>query len=248
MLKDRVSPLEARPAVVNLHGSYVPPATADNAVSILLCDSRPLTRQCLAQALADCWPEANVLPVAALRDIASGSPPSDLVLLNLGPASAASPEVAQEVERVSANVEAPLAVLSDVDDVRAAAAVLRRGARAYISTSSELAVLVSILHLVRAGGTYVPTSLIETAAAAAPGHDPTPIRTALSTIADTFTPKEIEIMDRLKDGKPNKIIAYELDICESTVKVHMRHIMGKLNATNRTQAALLAQHILAKVS
>ena len=55
-------------------------------------------------------------------------------------------------------------------------------------------------------------------------------------------------MDRLKDGKPNKIIAYELDICESTVKVHMRHIMGKLNATNRTQAALLAQHILAKVS
>jgi DNA-binding NarL/FixJ family response regulator len=248
MLKDRASPLEARPAAINPDGRYLPADNADDAVSILLCDARPLTRQCLAQALAHRWPEADVLPVATPRDIASGSPHFDLVLLNLGPASAARSEVAQEVERVSATVEAPLAVLSDVDDVRAAAAVLRRGARAYISTSSELAVLVSILHLVRAGGTYVPTSLIETTPAAAPEHEATPIRTARSTIADTFTPKEIEIMDRLKDGKPNKIIAYELDICESTVKVHMRHIMGKLSATNRTQAALLAQHILAEVS
>jgi DNA-binding NarL/FixJ family response regulator len=63
-----------------------------------------------------------------------------------------------------------------------------------------------------------------------------------------LTPKETEILRRLKDGKPNKIIAYELDICESTVKVHMRQIMRKLSATNRTQAALIARQMFAEAA
>ena len=42
-----------------------------------------------------------------------------------------------------------------------------------------------------------------------------------------------------KDRKQNKTIAYELDMCESTVKVHIRAIMKKLNARNRTQVVLL---------
>ena len=40
-------------------------------------------------------------------------------------------------------------------------------------------------------------------------------------------------------GRPNKVIAYELNMRESTVKVHIRHIMRKLKATNRTQVAFL---------
>jgi DNA-binding NarL/FixJ family response regulator len=42
-------------------------------------------------------------------------------------------------------------------------------------------------------------------------------------------------------GKPNKIIAYELGMSESTVKVHVRNIMQKMGATNRTQAAYKGQ-------
>ena len=44
----------------------------------------------------------------------------------------------------------------------------------------------------------------------------------------------------LKDGKPNKIIAYELGMAEATVKVHIRVLMRKLNAQNRTQVVLKA--------
>ncbi len=44
-------------------------------------------------------------------------------------------------------------------------------------------------------------------------------------------------MALLQSGKPNKIIAYDLDITEATVKVHMRNIMRKLKLTNRTQVA-----------
>jgi DNA-binding NarL/FixJ family response regulator len=44
-------------------------------------------------------------------------------------------------------------------------------------------------------------------------------------------------VEALQQGKPNKIIAYELNLCESTVKVHIRNIMKKLKATNRAEIA-----------
>ncbi len=49
------------------------------------------------------------------------------------------------------------------------------------------------------------------------------------------------VFRHLKQGKANKIIAHELGMSESTVKVHVRNIMRKMGATNRTQAAYKAQ-------
>ena len=46
-----------------------------------------------------------------------------------------------------------------------------------------------------------------------------------------------------RQGKQTKIIAYELGMCESTVKVHIRQIMKKLNARNRTQVVLLTNNM-----
>jgi DNA-binding NarL/FixJ family response regulator len=53
---------------------------------------------------------------------------------------------------------------------------------------------------------------------------------------DGFTARQAAVADRLRRGKPNKLIAYELNMCESTVKVHIRNIMKKLRASNRTEA------------
>ena len=51
-------------------------------------------------------------------------------------------------------------------------------------------------------------------------------------------------MDALRRGKANKIIAYELNLRESTVKVHVRNIMKKLKATNRTEVAFKIRDLL----
>ena len=56
-----------------------------------------------------------------------------------------------------------------------------------------------------------------------------------------FTERQAAVVEKLSQGKPNKIIAYELDMQESTVKVHIRNIMRKLKATNRTEVAFLYQ-------
>jgi DNA-binding NarL/FixJ family response regulator len=52
------------------------------------------------------------------------------------------------------------------------------------------------------------------------------------------TVRERKVIQAIRQGKPNKVIAYELNMCESTVKVHVRNIMKKLNARNRTDIAI----------
>lgn len=56
-------------------------------------------------------------------------------------------------------------------------------------------------------------------------------------ITTSFTARQSAVAEGLRRGKANKIIAYELNLCESTVKVHIRNIMKKLGATNRTEVA-----------
>jgi DNA-binding NarL/FixJ family response regulator len=56
-----------------------------------------------------------------------------------------------------------------------------------------------------------------------------------------FTPRELEVIGALQRGRSNKVIASDLNLSENTVKVHVRHVMRKLRATNRTQAALRSQ-------
>ena len=62
-------------------------------------------------------------------------------------------------------------------------------------------------------------------------------------VAVSFTPRELAVISRLRDGKSNKLIARELTICEGTVKLYVRRIMKKLGVENRTQAALLATNM-----
>jgi DNA-binding NarL/FixJ family response regulator len=61
--------------------------------------------------------------------------------------------------------------------------------------------------------------------------------------ADVFTPRQMEVLKGLWQGKPNRAIANELHMRESTVKVHVRHIMHKLHAQNRTQIVSLTLHL-----
>ena len=49
------------------------------------------------------------------------------------------------------------------------------------------------------------------------------------------------VIRALQQGKSNKVIAYELNICESTLKVHVRNLMQKMKAKNRTDLAMKAQ-------
>jgi len=59
-------------------------------------------------------------------------------------------------------------------------------------------------------------------------------------LKDLFTARQAAVLRALRQGKANKQIAYELNMREGTVKVHIRNIMRKLKAKNRTEVAVLA--------
>jgi len=62
-----------------------------------------------------------------------------------------------------------------------------------------------------------------------------------------LTPQQFRVLQAITEGKPNKIIAYELGIAEKTVKAHVTVILKKLGVSNRTQAVLAAGKVLGSV-
>jgi DNA-binding NarL/FixJ family response regulator len=133
-------------------------------------------------------------------------------------------------------------VLSDRDDVDEANRALAHGARGYIPTSVECEVAVAALRLIGAGGTFVPADALRSTAAKA-DDQPEGGRQRRSDGRD-LTPRELSVLDLLREGKPNKLIARQLDMQVNTVKVHVRNILKKLNAANRTHAAFVANRLL----
>jgi DNA-binding NarL/FixJ family response regulator len=133
-------------------------------------------------------------------------------------------------------------VLSDSDDVGEVNRALTHGVRGYIPTSVECEVAVAALRLIGVGGTFVPAAAL-CSTSAKPDDRPEGGRQRRSDGLD-LTPRELSVIDLLREGKPNKLIARQLDMQENTVKVHVRNILKKLNAANRTHAAFVANRLL----
>jgi DNA-binding NarL/FixJ family response regulator len=134
--------------------------------------------------------------------------------------------------------DVPCVVLSDRTEPEEAILAARLGHQAFMPTSIEPQIALQAFAFVIGGGTYFPReALLQSVPATREGAGFT---TAMHGDADRLTRRQHEVLARLRLGKSNKVIARDLDMQESTVKVHVRQIMRKLGASNRTQAALLA--------
>ncbi len=66
------------------------------------------------------------------------------------------------------------------------------------------------------------------------------IRMARHFVQDAITDREIQVLRAVAQGRSNKIIAADLFVSEHTVKGHLKNIMSKLNASDRTHAVVIA--------
>lgn len=139
----------------------------------------------------------------------------------------------------------PVVVVSDREDWPAVLDALCHAVRAYFPSSLDPEILLETLRFVQRGGTFIPLEVLTKARAR---RDRAPGDETRRTEMRGLTPSEQRVLELLREGKPNKVIARELDIEETTVKVHVRRIMKKLNAANRTQAALVAQKMAGAVA
>jgi len=182
---------------------------------------RSLDAELVVDEAGDC---AKALEHAATRRY-------DLVLLDLKmPGVAGLDALAALRDAIPA---APLVVLSGEDNPGVVRAAIERGAMGFIPKSSTPEVLIQALRLVLARGVYLPPAVLD--AAADPATAP-----ESGTALRGLTPRQMDVLHRVIQGKSNKVIARELDVSEGTVKAHLSSVLRALGARSRTEAVYAA--------
>ena len=134
-------------------------------------------------------------------------------------------------------IATPALILTMSDSQDDLAAALRAGVRGYLLKDMEPEdIVVAIGHAARGEITVAPAMTSKLAQLL---HNGGKIGDRRELIA-TLTAREREVLDHIARGESNKIIARALDISHDTVKLHVRHILGKLNLSSRVEAAVFA--------
>jgi DNA-binding NarL/FixJ family response regulator len=212
----------------------MPPDSKASLISII--DPRTLRRDSLARALEAPEYGFRSQAFACLEDWLQSEQArgdSAAVLLSIGATGADDPALAENLQLLAREFgHVPAIVMGDIEDPSHVLSILDHGARGYIPTSVSLSVAIQAISLARAGGLFVPaSSLMQSQKMLPDGSRTSP------PVHQLFTARQASVADAVARGKANKIIAYELNLCESTVKVHVRSIMKKLQARNRTEVA-----------
>jgi DNA-binding NarL/FixJ family response regulator len=216
-------------------------------ITVALVAGRTLREQCLARFLELSGLGIKIVAPDCVRGNLLGENGAvDLAIIDAGEHSCRDPHVRTSFACLrDALPGVPVVVVSDREDRSAVIDALNLGARAYFPSSLDPDNLIETLRFVQKGGTFIPLDvLINTPLDRKGSHGTEGRRTEMRAL----TPSEQRVLELLKKGQPNKVIARELDIEETTVKVHVRRIMKKLNAANRTQAALVAQQMTGAVA
>jgi DNA-binding NarL/FixJ family response regulator len=224
-----------------------PPASSHSEVLHgALIDSVGFTRACLIDALSSRQSGIALAVFETVEMLVSSDVQNvDIILYhqhNEGLLDVLRTSAELRTKQGLANV--PVVVLSDALtalDPETITTALKSGVRGFISTRAiEISTVSAAIRFVKAGGVVATAELLlaNTAERAT-----TQGKAALPS--GLLTPRQTTVLSLLQQGKPNKTIARELQMSESTVKVHLRNIMRKMGATNRTQALYRWQQMAA---
>jgi DNA-binding NarL/FixJ family response regulator len=199
---------------------------SDRRISVFSVDDHPLVRQGI-DALIGSQPDMLLVAEAAtgseaIQGFREHLPDVTLMDLRLPDMSGIDAMIAIRTEFPEARIIMLTTFEGDVEVQRALAA----GARGYILKSMPPKELVEVIRQVHAGKKRVPPEIAA--------------RLAEHLGEEILTSREIDVLRQVAGGNRNKDIADRLFISEETVKVHVKHIMEKLGANDRTQAVAIA--------
>lgn len=205
----------------------------EDQYTIILIDDHPMLRSGVKQ-LISLEPQLKVIGEASSGqqgiELAEKLDP-DLILLDLNMPGMNRLETLDQLRtRTLSGRVVVFSVSNHEDDVISA---LKRGADGYLLKDMEPEDLLRSLHQAAAGQVVLSEALTPVLAASLRESRPSSERDV-----QQLTPRECDILKLIAQGLPNKMIARKLMITESTVKVHVKHLLKKMKLKSRVEAAV----------
>ncbi|PZM12835.1 response regulator transcription factor [Rhizobium tubonense] len=214
-----------------------------NAPTVIVVEPHTLARTAIVKLLEHeliGWNFIDMVSIESL-DRALGMDVR-LITIDLGGRNVKSISLLDDLAAITERFsEVPIALLSNTDDVLIASQALTMGIRGFFTISLPIEIALAGLRLVLAGGVFYPHPMgtrplgpVEHANGEDHVQKIVDGRTNYLSIAD-FTPREADVLAELQCGCSNKVIAGKLNLSGHTVKMHLQHIMRKLQVQNRTE-------------
>jgi DNA-binding NarL/FixJ family response regulator len=218
-------------------------------VKILLADDHALYREGISHILDALEGDVTIIEAcdyAEAFQVASQHDDFDLALVDLVmPGMEPGEDRFDGLRTLRAELaDVPIVVISANDDRKHVMKAVECGAVGYIPKTLDSKVVLGAIRLVFAGGMYLPPTVLDE-------HHEETIRTLAATEDQTdpsssrlrLTPRQMDVLFSLVQGKSNKEIARELNLAEPTIKLHVTALLKGLQVNNRTQAAVKAARL-----
>ena len=214
-------------------------------MKVLIADDHRLIVEAVAEKLNELAPDVSFVQALSVQELLdSVSADLDLAVIDLGMPGARGVAHVAEVHRLQPGLR--IVVLSGHEDPAIMRAALDAGASGFIPKAYSPEVMLSAIRLVLTGGEYVPPMMVAARqAGAAPPMPASPPDQAMAHLRHVLTDRQLEVLNLLSEGQPNKLIGRNLGISEGTVKIHLAAIFRALKVRNRTEAVVAARALTA---
>jgi DNA-binding NarL/FixJ family response regulator len=201
-------------------------------MNILVVDDHPLYRSGVVYTLQNAGMDVQVVECAALETAfqkLDAGLKADLMILDLQMPGYTGLDSVRAVR--GSHPELPVLVLSGNEDPAIVRECIELGAFGFVPKSAPSDQFHAALTLVLSGGVYLPPASLSVGAQATPAQ-----QDAWSRLGTRLTERQRQVLLGIVQGKPNKVIARDLGLSDTTVKSHVAHILDALVVSNRTEA------------